>query len=213
MGREEIGNRVVSEFGRRLASSSLRMLNVQNINLTHHFLIAMPAMTDPNFSRTLTYVAEHNEEGALGIIVNRPIDLSVKDLFERVEVPMDADGYQSVPVYYGGPVQTDRGFVLHRPAGEWLSSLQVTPDIALTSSKDILVSVGAQGEPKDVLISLGYAGWSPGQLENEIAQNAWLTVPADPAILFNTAPEARLDAAMALLGINFANLSDVAGHA
>lgn len=183
------------------------------MNLTHHFLIAMPAMADPNFSRTLTYVAEHNDEGALGVIVNRPIDLSVKELFERVDIPMQREGFESVPVYFGGPMQTDRGFVLHRPIGDWQSSLRVTPEIGLTSSKDILVSLGSEGEPKDVLITLGYAGWGAGQLEEELSQNAWLTVPADPNILFRMPSEDRLGAAMRLLGIDFTNLSDVAGHA
>ncbi|MGC3962201.1 MAG: YqgE/AlgH family protein [Rhodocyclaceae bacterium] len=189
------------------------MHTVKNVNLTHHFLIAMPSMVDPNFSRTLTYVAEHNEDGALGVIVNRPIDLTVQGLFERVELPLESDGFADLPVYFGGPVQTDRGFVLHRPAGDWQSSLRVNSDIALTSSKDILQSVGSQGEPREILISLGYAGWTAGQLEEELAQNAWLTVPADGDIIFNLPPEERLGAAMQLLGIDFTNLSDVAGHA
>jgi len=186
---------------------------VQNINLTNHFLIAMPAMADPNFSRTVAYVAEHSEEGALGVIINRPIDLTVKDLFERVEIPFDRSDMATHPVYFGGPVQTDRGFVLHRPTGEWQSSLRVADDVALTSSKDILLALSAEGKPTDVLISLGYSGWSAGQLENELAQNAWLTVRADPRIIFEVPAEARFDAAVRLLGIDFANLSDIAGHA
>jgi putative transcriptional regulator len=186
---------------------------VQNVNLTNHFLIAMPAMADDNFSRTLVYVAEHNEEGALGVIVNRPLDLSVKELLERVEIPPQSGDMANAPIFFGGPVQTDRGFVLHRPLGEWQSSLQITSDIALTSSKDILQTLAEKGEPKDVLITLGYAGWGAGQLEEELAQNGWLTVPADPSIIFEVEITSRLDAAMRLLGIDFANLSDVAGHA
>jgi putative transcriptional regulator len=182
-------------------------------NLTNHFLIAMPAMADPNFSRTLTYVAEHNDQGALGIIVNRPLDMTLTTLFERIDLPLHAAGFEAQPVYFGGPVQTDRGFVLHRPAGEWHSTLKVNDDIGLTSSRDILQSLGENGEPGEVLVSLGYAGWSPGQLEQELAANAWLTVPADLSIIFDLPPEERFAAALQELGVDFANLSEVAGHA
>jgi putative transcriptional regulator len=186
---------------------------VEPINLTNHFLIAMPAMDDPNFARTLTFIAEHNDEGALGVIVNRPIEMTLAELFEKVDIPLESAELAQRPVYFGGPVQTDRGFVLHRPAGEWHSSLTVSEDIALTSSKDVLESLGSSGEPAEVLISLGYAGWSAGQLEEELAQNAWLTVPADLSIVFDLPPDERLDAAMKLLGIDFTRLSDTAGHA
>jgi putative transcriptional regulator len=182
-------------------------------NLTHHFLIAMPAMADPNFSRALTYIAEHNEQGALGVIVNRPIEMTIAKLFERVELPLDADQLANQPVYFGGPVQTDRGFVLHRPPGEWHSTLVVNEEVALTSSRDILQSLGHEGIPSDVVITLGYAGWAAGQLEQELAENAWLTVPADMAIVFDLPPEERLVAAMQKLGVDFANLSEIAGHA
>lgn len=187
------------------------------VSLVNHFLIAMPAMADPNFSRTLTYICEHNDEGALGIIVNRPIDMNVAGLFERVNIPLEAEVAQTeiaeLPVYFGGPVQTDRGFVLHRPKGQWHSTLAVTEEIGLTSSRDILQAISESGAPNEVVISLGYAGWSAGQLEWELSQNAWLTVAADPKIIFDTPPEERLPAAMHLLGIDFANLSEVAGHA
>ncbi|NMF91082.1 YqgE/AlgH family protein [Aromatoleum petrolei] len=182
-------------------------------NLTHHFLIAMPSMADPNFSRTLTYIAEHNDQGALGIIVNRPIDMTLATLFERVELPLDAAGFADQPVYFGGPVQTDRGFVLHRPAGEWHSTLNVNDEAGLTSSRDILQAIGSTGQPSDVLVTLGYAGWTAGQLEQEIADNAWLTVRADLSIVFDLPPEERLAAAMQKLGIDFTNLSETAGHA
>ncbi|MBD5802588.1 hypothetical protein AZOA_20170 [Azoarcus sp. Aa7] len=182
-------------------------------NLTHHFLIAMPGMADPNFSRTLTYIAEHNEQGALGIIVNRPIDMTLGTLFERVELPLDAAGFAEQPVYFGGPVQTDRGFVLHRPAGEWHSTLSVNDEAGLTSSRDILQAIGSTGQPSEVLVTLGYAGWTAGQLEQEIADNAWLTVSADLSIVFELPPEERLAAAMQKLGIDFTNLSETAGHA
>ena len=182
-------------------------------NFTHHFLIAMPNMVDPHFTRTLTYIAEHNEQGALGIIVNRPIDMTLASLFERIEVPLEAEGFAAQPVYFGGPVQTDRGFVLHRPLGEWHSTLKVTDEIGLTSSRDVLQAIGAGGEPRDVIVTLGYAGWAAGQLEQELLDNAWLTVPADLGIVFELPPEDRLVAAMQKLGIDFTNLSDVAGHA
>ena len=188
----------------------------ETVSLTHHFLIAMPAMADPSFSRSLTYICEHNEQGALGIIVNRPSDMALATLFERVNIQLAAGAAAelgAMPVYFGGPVQTDRGFVLHRPLGHWQSTLEVRDDIGLTSSRDILDEMGATGAPADILVSLGYAGWSAGQLEWELAQNAWLTVAADPRILFGMPPEERLAAAMQLLGIDFANLSEVAGHA
>jgi putative transcriptional regulator len=185
--------------------------------LANHFLIAMPAMSDPNFSRTLTYVCEHNAEGAIGIIVNRPMDMTLANLFERVNIELEEgepmQRFGALPVYFGGPVQTDRGFVLHRPGGSWQSTLNVNSDIALTSSRDVLQMMGSAAEPAQVLVSLGYAGWSAGQLEWELAQNAWLTVEAAPAVIFDLPPEERLPAAMQLLGIDFANLSDVAGHA
>ena len=186
-----------------------------SVNLTHHFLIAMPAMVDPNFARTLTYVCEHNAEGALGIVVNRPTDMDLGTLFERVDIRLEPGGrgFAAMPVYFGGPVQTDRGFVLHRPTGSWQSTISVADDIALTSSRDILQSMSESGEPGEVLVTLGYAGWSAGQLEWELSQNAWLTVAADPRILFDVPAEERLPAAMQLLGIDFASLSEVAGHA
>lgn len=182
-------------------------------NLTNHFLIAMPAMADPNFARTLTYIAEHNDQGALGIIVNRPLDMSLTTLFERVDLSLHAEHLVHQPVYFGGPVQTDRGFVLHRPVGQWHSTLEVDGQLGLTSSRDILQSLGEHGEPAEVLVSLGYAGWAAGQLEQELAENAWLTVPAEHSILFELPPEERLAAALQLLGISLANLSEVAGHA
>ena len=186
---------------------------MQNVNLTHHFLIAMPGLADGPFSKALVYLAEHNEDGALGVIVNRPLELNVKELLERIEIPLQHAERGEEEVFFGGPVQTDRGFVLHRPLGSWQSSLKVTPEIALTSSKDILHALAERGEPQELLIALGYAGWGAGQLEEELAQNAWLTVAADPRIMFVLPAEERLDAAIHLLGIDFANLSDVAGHA
>jgi putative transcriptional regulator len=190
---------------------------MNTVNLAHHFLIAMPAMADPSFSNTLAYICEHNAAGALGIIINRPMEMSLAALFNRVNMPL-ASGqttmqFNKMPVYYGGPVQTDRGFVLHRPTGEWQSSLRITRDISLTSSRDILQAMGKTGQPHDALVTLGYSGWSAGQLESELAQNAWLTVAAEPQVIFAMSPEQRLVGAMKLLGIDPLNLSTVAGHA
>lgn len=182
-------------------------------NLTHNFLIAMPTLADPNFARTLTYIAEHNEHGALGVIVNRPTELTLAMLFERVELPLESPALSAQPVYFGGPVQTDRGFVLHRPVGDWHSTLVVNDEVGLTSSRDVLQSMGTTATPSEVLVTLGYAGWAAGQIEQEISDNAWLTVPADMSIVFDLPPEERLVAAMQLLGVDFANLSEVAGHA
>ncbi|MBI2308056.1 MAG: YqgE/AlgH family protein [Rhodocyclales bacterium] len=189
------------------------MPSMQSVNLTDHFLIAMPAMADPYFSGTLVYICEHNEQGALGIIVNRPIDMTLAALFEKIEVPLETQGFERMPVYFGGPVQTDRGFVLHRPIGGWQSTLAVNQHIGLTSSRDVLQAVGHEGDPREIIVTLGYSGWSAGQLEEELVQNAWLTVPAQPDILFDMPFEARLPAAMSALGISFTNLAEDAGHA
>lgn len=191
--------------------------SVSSINLTNHFLIAMPSMADPHFARTLTYVCEHNDQGALGIVVNRPIDMTLQALFERLSLKLRDPARANAPIYFGGPVQTDRGFVLHLPAGEWQSTLKVTVGqgsaIGLTTSKDILEAVGRGEGPAKMLVSLGYAGWSAGQIEHELTQNAWLTVQAKDAILFDLPPDERLPAAMGLLGIDYARLADQAGHA
>jgi len=186
---------------------------MQSVNLTDHFLIAMPAMADPYFSGTLVYICEHNEQGALGIIVNRPLDMTLAALFERIELPLEATGFERMPVYFGGPVQTDRGFVLHRPVGSWQSTLAVNSEVGLTSSRDVLQTLGKTGEPGEIVVTLGYSGWSAGQLEDELAQNAWLTVRATPHILFGLPFEERLAAALAALGVSFAQLAEGAGHA
>jgi putative transcriptional regulator len=186
---------------------------MSSINLTNHFLIAMPNMADPHFSRTLTYVCEHSDQGALGIVINRPIDMTLQALFERLSLELDDRGLAAAPIYFGGPVQTDRGFVLHVPAGNWQSTLRVRDAIGLTTSKDILEAVGRGEGPQKILVTLGYAGWSAGQLEHELSQSAWLTVEAKDAIIFDLPAEERLAAAMELLGVDFARLADEAGHA
>ena len=186
---------------------------MESADLTHHFLIAMPAMADPYFSKSVTYICEHNEQGALGIVINRPIELTLQALLEQVDIPLETPSLGERSIHFGGPVQTDRGFVLHRPVGEWQSTLAVGGEIGLTTSKDILQALAQGKGPEQFFITLGYAGWAPGQLEHEISQNAWLSVPADLSILFELPVEARFDGAMSLLGINLANLSEDAGHA
>ena len=183
------------------------------INLTHHFLIAMPSMADPYFAKSLTYVCEHNEQGALGVVVNLPIDMTLQALFERLSLKLSTRDLSDAPIYFGGPVQTDRGFVLHEPTGNWQSTLKVRDAIGLTTSKDILEAVGRGEGPHKLLVTLGYAGWSAGQLEHELTQNAWLTVEAKDAIIFDLPAEERLPAAMELLGVDYARLADSAGHA
>ena len=192
---------------------SLKIPLMDNVNLTDNFLIAMPALEDPYFANALVYICEHNENGALGIIVNRPIDMNLAGLFDKIDIKLEAENLSNLPVYFGGPVQLDRGFVLHRPIGLWQSTLAVNDEVGLTSSRDVLASVGSEGLPAEILVTLGYSGWDAGQLENELAQNSWLTVPAKASILFDLPPEERLPAAMQKLGISFSQLSDVAGHA
>ena len=188
-------------------------MTLNPVNLTHHFLIAMPGMVDPNFSRSLTYICEHNDQGALGLVVNRPVNMTLSSLFKRLDLPLAGRHVGRIPVLNGGPVQTDRGFVLHQPVGEWKSSMVIDNQLALTTSLDILEALGKGEGPQKLLVTLGYSGWAAGQLEHELLQNAWLTVAADPTILFDMPAEERLPAAMALLGIDYARLSEVAGHA
>jgi len=188
---------------------------MQSVNLTNHFLIAMPNMADPYFAKTLTYICEHNEQGALGVVVNRPTEMTLANLFEQVDIPLENAALARLPVYFGGPVQVDRGFVLHRPVGGWQSTLDVDGQVGLTTSRDILeaMSAGKGPDSEGLLVSLGYSGWAPGQLEEEISQNAWLTVAASMSIVFEMPPEARLGGALGLLGIDLASLSEEAGHA
>jgi putative transcriptional regulator len=186
---------------------------MQNVNLTDHFLIAMPAMTDPYFAKSLTYVCEHSEQGALGVVINKPIEMTLKMLLDQIGIDLEAESHAEELVHFGGPVQMDRGFVLHQPLGEWMSTMAVNDSVALTTSKDILEAVGRGQGPYKLLVSLGYAGWAAGQLEQELAQNAWLTVPASAAIIFDLPWEQRLPAAMQLLGVDLASLADGAGHA
>jgi len=185
---------------------------MDTINLTHHFLIAMPGMADPNFNGTLTYICDHSNQGALGVVVNRPIELDLSTLFEQIGLSLPQRLHGNT-VYFGGPVQTERGFVLHTPPLTFSSTLTVNDAVSLTSSKDVLEAVSQDAGPEKFMVSLDYEGRAAGQLEDEIKQNAWLSVAADPQVIFDLAPEERLSAAMRLLGIDFASLSEEAGHA
>jgi len=186
---------------------------MSQLNLSHQFLIAMPTMVESTFAKSLIYICEHNEQGALGIIVNRPISLTLGELFDQIKVPLNRPQLKDLPVHFGGPVQTDRGFVLHDPIGEWQSTLLINNKIGLTTSKDILEAVGEGQGPENLLVTLGYAGWEPGQLEHELAQNTWLNMNASEHIMFELPAEERLYAAMTMLGVDYATLSEEAGHA
>ncbi|HWP95114.1 MAG TPA: YqgE/AlgH family protein [Gammaproteobacteria bacterium] len=182
-------------------------------SLTNHFLIAMPTLADPNFVQTVTYICEHSAGGALGIVINRPLDMRLRDILDQLKLPTTNEKVISMPVYAGGPVLPERGFVLHTPHGDWDSSLKVTDEIAVTTSRDILVAMARGEGPERALVALGYAGWGAGQLESEIAQNAWLSAPADTQIIFETPYEKRWQAAARLIGVDPTLLTGDAGHA
>jgi len=188
------------------------------INLTNHFLIAMPCMADGTFAGSVVYLCEHTEKGALGLVINKPIDIKLKNLFEKVELTLDREELAEQPVFFGGPVQTERGFVLHERQGDGASPYNSTLAIPqsrleMTTSKDVLEAMAGGAGPSKVLITLGYSGWQAGQLEDEIGRNGWLTVNADPAIIFDTPIEQRYERALALLGFDPRMLSQEAGHA
>ncbi len=192
----------------------------ESINLTNQFLIAMPGMGDGTFAGTVVYLCEHTEKGALGLVINKPIDITLKNLFEKVELTLDRADLAEAPVYFGGPVQTERGFVLHeRLSGEgddgahYNSTLQIPGGLEMTTSKDVLEALANGAGPKRVLVTLGYSGWGAGQLEDEIGRNGWITVGAEPGIIFDTPVEQRYDKALSLLGIDPRMLSQEAGHA
>ena len=182
-------------------------------NLTNQFLIAMPTLADPNFFQTVTYVCAHNEEGAMGIIINRPMDLHLGDILSQMDISADTPGVSGIQIYEGGPVQRERGFVIHQPPGHWDAMLPVTEAIGVTTSRDILAAVARGEGPQHSLIALGYAGWGAGQLEREMAENAWLSGPADSSIIFDLPDDKRWHAAAALLGVDIERLSGEAGHA
>lgn len=186
---------------------------IEGSYLQHHLLIAMPGMVDRNFSQTVTYLCEHNADGALGIIINRPNDLRLSQLMTQMELPPPEQPEFDGLVYHGGPVSEERGFVLHEEAGPWDASLFVSKAMHVTTSRDILIAIAKGEGPSRYLLALGYAGWTAGQLEQEMRDNAWLAVPANSHILFDLPAPERLTAAIGLLGVDWRQLSSEAGHA
>ena len=190
------------------------------VNFTNQFLIAMPGMGDGTFAGTVIYLCEHTEKGALGLVINKPIDIKLKNLFEKVELSLDRADLAEAPVYFGGPVQTERGFVLHErldgeagEGGHYNSSLKIPGGLEMTTSKDVLEALSNGAGPKKILVTLGYSGWAAGQLEDEMSRNGWINVGAEPGIIFDTPVEERYDRALSLLGIAAGMLSQEAGHA
>ncbi len=183
------------------------------MDLTNQFLIAMPSLLDPNFQRTVTFMCAHNEEGAMGIVINRPTDLALGEMLSHMDIePNDTmDGAQ--PVLEGGPVQRERGFVIHQPAGDWDSMLRVGDDIGIATSRDILAALARGDGPTRSVVALGYAGWGAGQLEQEVLENAWLSGPADASIIFDVPYEKRWETATRALGVDPDRLMGGAGHA
>ena len=192
--------------------------NSASINLTHHFLIAMPGLDDAAFAKSVIYLCEHTERGALGLIINKPSDINLKGLFAKVELPLRREDLSEALVFHGGPVQTERGFVLHEsmmPGHEsvYASTMSIPGGLEMTTSKDVLEALSTGAGPRRVFVSLGYAAWGEGQLESEISDNSWLTVPADMDVIFDTPVGERYEKAMLLLGLQSWMLSPEAGHA
>ena len=197
------------------------------MNLTHHFLIAMPGMEDASFARSVVYLCEHSERGALGLVINKPTDISLEGLFEKVDLTLGRADLTHQPVFLGGPVQTERGFVLHDPMrgtshgaarddadeSPYASTMSIPGGLEMTTSKDVLEALSHGAGPRRVLVTLGYSAWGEGQLESELAENSWLTVDADAAIIFDTPVGERYERALGLLGLQSWMLSRDAGHA
>lgn len=181
--------------------------------LNDQFLIAMPALGDPNFNRSVTYICEHNDDGALGIVINKPMSLNLGDVFSQLELECPSRDQCAMPVLLGGPVQPERGFVLHRSSVDWDSSIRVSKDIQVTTSRDVLKSMADGHGPDPAIVALGYAGWTAGQLEREMTENAWLTVPASDEIIFEVPYERRWEAAAASIGVDLNQIGNLSGHA
>jgi putative transcriptional regulator len=188
------------------------------MNLTHHFLIAMPGLDDQTFAKSVVYMCEHSERGALGLVINKPSDINLKKLFHKVDLPLSREDLVEALVFQGGPVQTERGFVLHEsmmPGADtvYASTMAIPGGLEMTTSKDVLEALSSGAGPRQVFVSLGYSAWGEGQLESELSDNSWLTVAADPALIFDTPVAERYDKALSLLGLQSWMLSSEAGHA
>lgn len=181
--------------------------------INNHFLIAMPAMEDPNFFQAVTYICEHTEEGAIGIVINKPTAVNIADILTQMDIPISNPEVEHSPVLYGGPIHPERGFVIHKPKGLWVSSFNATQEIAITTSRDILLAIAKNQGPDEMIISLGYAGWEAGQLEEELANNSWINCSATTDILFRIPYEQRWKAAISSMGIDVHALSGDIGHA
>jgi len=188
-------------------------------NLRNHFLLAMPTPADSTFAHTVAYIFEHSDQGAMGIVINRPLELTLNDIFRQLNIEEVQPDHVDLPVFSGGRIQTERGFVIHstdqarQPALRWEASVNMEGGISVTTSKDILEAIANNKGPEDFLVALGYSGWSAGQLEAEVAGNAWLCTPADASVLFHTPYDQRLDGAAKLLGIDIRLMSPDVGHA
>ena len=187
-------------------------MNTEN-SLKNHLLIAMPSMADPHFAQTVTYICQHDENGAMGIVINRLLDVTLGDVLEHLNIAPETPDIRTQPIHYGGPVALERGFVLHTPQGPWDSTLNLPDQLGLTTSRDILQAIGHGAGPSKRLIALGFAGWGAGQLEQEMLDNTWLSTPATQAILFDLPEDQRWHAAARQIGIDLNLLSTHAGHA
>ncbi len=186
---------------------------MKSLDLTNHFLIAMPSLMDPNFHKTVTLICAHSEEGAMGIVINRPTTILLGEVLAQMEMASSDQKINNLTVYEGGPVQRDRGFIIYRPLSPWESTLKIGDNYGVATSRDILEAMCHGRGPENTLVALGYAGWGAGQLERELAENAWLSSPAVETILFQVPAEDRWRSAAALLGVEIENLSHEAGHA
>lgn len=183
------------------------------LSLANHFLVAMPGLADPSFARSVTYLCQYNHEGAMGIVINRPSEYRLRDVLAHMNMSTAIDSVGDMPVLLGGPVQPERGFVMHEPGFDWDSSYTVSDEVCVTTSRDVLEAIAVGEGPRRVLVALGYAGWSAGQLESELRENAWLSVPAKADIFFVRPIEQRWEAAVALMGIQHSALTEYAGRA
>ena len=185
----------------------------QTTSLANHLLVAMPSLADGNFAQSVTLICEHSDKGALGIVLNKPLDMKLGDVLAQMKLDTPQPATAAQPVLRGGPVHTDRGFVLHRPGGEWDSTHKISEFIQVTTSRDVLAAMARGAGPRDAFVALGYAGWEPGQLEREILDNSWLSVPMNEQLVFEVPFEQRWQAAWQLLGVHSSRVSLVAGHA
>ena len=183
------------------------------MNLTNQFLIAMPSLADPNFAKTVTYILAHNADGAMGLVINRPLKVRFEELLGHMQITATSTQAQDTCIVQGGPVEPQRGFVIHEPCGEWDATLVVDDGLAVAWSRDILSAMGDGLGPGKAIVALGYAGWGAGQLEAEVLANAWLSGPSDAEIIFDYPFAQRWQAAAKLMGVDVDRLSDTAGHA